>query len=37
MSLNYPTKVVLGDISVRDGLQHEERFIPTRAGNATVC
>jgi hydroxymethylglutaryl-CoA lyase len=31
MSLNYPTEVVLGDISVRDGLQHEERFIPTRA------
>jgi hydroxymethylglutaryl-CoA lyase len=31
MSLNYPSKVVLGDISVRDGLQHEERFIPTRA------
>ena len=31
MSLNYPKKVVLGDISVRDGLQHEEMFIPTRA------
>ena len=31
MSLQYPTKVVLGDISVRDGLQHEEKFIPTRA------
>jgi hydroxymethylglutaryl-CoA lyase len=31
MSLEYPKKVVLGDISVRDGLQHEERFIPTRA------
>jgi hydroxymethylglutaryl-CoA lyase len=31
MSLKYPSKVVLGDISVRDGLQHEERFIPTRA------
>ncbi|UCG13789.1 MAG: pyruvate carboxyltransferase [Deltaproteobacteria bacterium] len=31
MSLTYPTKVTLGDISVRDGLQHEERFIPTRA------
>ena len=26
-----PTKVVIGDISVRDGLQHEEKFIPTRA------
>ena len=31
MGLKYPSKVVLGDISVRDGLQHEERFIPTRA------
>jgi hydroxymethylglutaryl-CoA lyase len=31
MSLIYPKKVVLGDITVRDGLQHEERFIPTRA------
>jgi hydroxymethylglutaryl-CoA lyase len=31
MSLKYPSKVVVGDISVRDGLQHEERFIPTRA------
>jgi hydroxymethylglutaryl-CoA lyase len=31
VSLNYPAKVVLGDISVRDGLQHEEKFIPTRA------
>jgi len=30
-SLNYPEKVVLGDITVRDGLQHEERFIPTEA------
>ena len=29
--LNYPKKVVLGDITVRDGLQHEERFIPTDA------
>jgi len=27
--LNYPKKVVLGDITVRDGLQHEEKFIPT--------
>ncbi|MBT8407784.1 MAG: pyruvate carboxyltransferase, partial [Deltaproteobacteria bacterium] len=31
MGLKYPSKVVVGDISVRDGLQHEERFIPTRA------
>jgi hydroxymethylglutaryl-CoA lyase len=31
MGLKYPSEVVLGDISVRDGLQHEERFIPTRA------
>ncbi len=27
----YPKKVVLGDITVRDGFQHEERFIPTDA------
>lgn len=29
--LKYPTKVVLGDITVRDGFQHEEHFIPTEA------
>jgi len=29
--MNYPKKVVLGDIAVRDGLQHEEKFIPTDA------
>jgi len=29
--LNYPKKVVLGDITVRDGFQHEEKFIPTEA------
>jgi hydroxymethylglutaryl-CoA lyase len=29
--LSYPKKVVLGDITVRDGFQHEERFIPTEA------
>lgn len=29
--LNYPKKVVIGDITVRDGFQHEEKFIPTRA------
>ncbi len=29
--LKYPKKVVLGDITVRDGFQHEEKYIPTRA------
>ncbi|SMC25395.1 hydroxymethylglutaryl-CoA lyase [Desulfacinum hydrothermale DSM 13146] len=29
--LQYPKKVVLGDITVRDGFQHEEKFIPTDA------
>lgn len=29
--MRYPEKVVLGDITVRDGFQHEERFIPTDA------
>ncbi len=29
--LEYPKKVVLGDITVRDGFQHEEKFIPTDA------
>lgn len=29
--LNYPKQVVLGDITVRDGFQHEERLIPTDA------
>ncbi len=29
--LKYPRKVVLGDITVRDGFQHEEKFIPTDA------
>lgn len=29
--LGYPSKVVLGDITVRDGFQHEEKFIPTDA------
>ena len=27
--MKYPKKVVIGDITVRDGFQHEERFIPT--------
>jgi len=29
--MNYPKKVTLGDITVRDGFQHEEQFIPTEA------
>lgn len=29
--MNYPKKVVIGDITVRDGFQHEEIFIPTDA------
>lgn len=29
--LEYPKRVVLGDITVRDGFQHEEKFIPTEA------
>ncbi len=29
--LDYPKKVTLGDITVRDGFQHEEKFIPTDA------
>jgi hydroxymethylglutaryl-CoA lyase len=29
--MNYPKKVVLSDITVRDGFQHEEKFIPTAA------
>ena len=28
-AMKYPTKVVLGEIAVRDGLQHEEKTIPT--------
>ncbi|MBW1990445.1 MAG: pyruvate carboxyltransferase [Deltaproteobacteria bacterium] len=31
MALEYPKKVVIGDITVRDGFQHEEQFIPTDA------
>ena len=27
----YPRKVTIGDITVRDGFQHEEKFIPTEA------
>jgi hydroxymethylglutaryl-CoA lyase len=29
--MNYPKKVTLGDITIRDGFQHEEKFIPTEA------
>jgi len=29
--MNYPKKVVVGDITVRDGFQHEEIFVPTEA------
>ncbi|MEW6113243.1 MAG: pyruvate carboxyltransferase, partial [Thermodesulfobacteriota bacterium] len=29
--LNYPKKVHIGDITVRDGFQHEEIWIPTEA------
>jgi len=29
--MDYPKEVVIGDITVRDGFQHEEKFIPTEA------
>ncbi|NPD44998.1 MULTISPECIES: pyruvate carboxyltransferase [unclassified Lentimicrobium] len=29
--MNYPKRVTIGDITVRDGYQHEENFIPTEA------
>ncbi len=29
--MNYPKKVVIGDITVRDGFQHEEVYVPTEA------
>jgi hydroxymethylglutaryl-CoA lyase len=29
--INYPKKVTIGDITVRDGFQHEEIFVPTPA------
>jgi hydroxymethylglutaryl-CoA lyase len=29
--MDYPKKVTIGDITVRDGFQHEEIFIPTEA------
>jgi hydroxymethylglutaryl-CoA lyase len=31
MGFDYPKKVTIGDITVRDGFQHEEKFIPTAA------
>ena len=31
MSWNLPKRVDLADITVRDGFQHEERWIPTEA------
>ena len=30
-AMSYPRKIVLGEITVRDGLQHEQRTIPTPA------
>ena len=30
-NFDYPKKVIVGDISIRDGLQHEEKFISTDA------
>ncbi len=29
--MNYPKKVTIGDITVRDGFQHEEKYIPLEA------
>jgi hydroxymethylglutaryl-CoA lyase len=29
--MNYPKKVTIGDITVRDGFQHEEKYIPAEA------
>lgn len=29
--MNFPKKVTIGDITVRDGFQHEEKYIPTDA------
>ena len=31
MSFSYPKKVTIGDITIRDGYQHEEKYIPTEA------
>lgn len=29
--MNYPKKVTIGDITIRDGFQHEEKYIPASA------
>lgn len=29
--MNYPKKVTIGDITIRDGFQHEDRYIPAEA------
>jgi hydroxymethylglutaryl-CoA lyase len=31
LNINYPKKVVIGDITVRDGFQHLEKYIPLKA------
>lgn len=31
MNINYPKKIVIGDITVRDGFQHLEKYIPLEA------
>jgi hydroxymethylglutaryl-CoA lyase len=31
LNINYPKKVVIGDITVRDGFQHLEKYIPLEA------
>ena len=31
MSIMYPSKIIIGDVTVRDGFQHEERTISTNA------
>ena len=32
-TMDYPKKVIVGDISIRDGLQHEEKFISNWKGS----
>ena len=34
--MNYPKEVIIGDITARDGFQHEEKFISTEA-KAWIC
>lgn len=31
MNFNYPKKVTIGDITIRDGFQHEDKYIPLEA------